>query len=151
MRKKKVWRYYCEHCKKAGCSAGHMNTHERGCTANPNRACRMCKMVEAEQKPLAELLAAFDGYVAPEPVRDPFGIIIDYPTGPNQEPYVKKLEAITGGCPACMLAAVRAFDKSKPKLAGAFDVEFKRRKDELWQRVNDAKDDREAYLAHHCM
>lgn len=42
MRQKKAWRYYCDHCNKAGGHAGHMRTHEQHCTSNPFRACRMC-------------------------------------------------------------------------------------------------------------
>ena len=35
--------YYCEFCKKKGLSSGHMHSHEKHCTANPKRDCRMCK------------------------------------------------------------------------------------------------------------
>ncbi|MCG3203975.1 MAG: hypothetical protein KCHDKBKB_00652 [Elusimicrobia bacterium] len=35
--------YYCEFCKnKKGLSASHMSRHERHCTMNPNRECRLC-------------------------------------------------------------------------------------------------------------
>lgn len=34
--------YYCDHCNKRGLSGGHMRNHEAGCTANPNRVCRLC-------------------------------------------------------------------------------------------------------------
>jgi hypothetical protein len=41
MRHAKRWRYYCDHCGKAGGSKWHMANHERGCTANPDRVCGM--------------------------------------------------------------------------------------------------------------
>ncbi len=34
--------YYCEHCKKHYLNAGAMAHHEKHCTANPNRECRLC-------------------------------------------------------------------------------------------------------------
>lgn len=41
MRKAKRWRYYCSFCKKSGGSSYHMERHEKGCTANPDRICGM--------------------------------------------------------------------------------------------------------------
>jgi hypothetical protein len=43
MRRRQVWRYYCDYCKKANCSASSISNHEQHCTMNPNRTCRMCK------------------------------------------------------------------------------------------------------------
>ena len=34
--------YYCEYCNKHGLSAGSMSKHEKHCTANPDRECRLC-------------------------------------------------------------------------------------------------------------
>lgn len=85
MRKKRVWRFYCEHCKKAGCSGGHMAKHEAHCCGNPDRVCRMCRVNKSEpnaQKPMAELLAAYE----------------NGGSGGVRE--------AAGGCPACMLAAM---------------------------------------------
>ncbi|MFA5715181.1 MAG: hypothetical protein WC998_05550 [Candidatus Paceibacterota bacterium] len=35
--------YYCDFCKKRGLSASSMSKHEKHCTANPNRICRLCE------------------------------------------------------------------------------------------------------------
>lgn len=43
MEKKKVWRYYCDFCKKSNCSGAAMSKHEKHCTSNPDRECRMCE------------------------------------------------------------------------------------------------------------
>lgn len=82
MRQKKVWRYYCEFCKKAGCHAGHMRKHELHCTANPSRKCRVCDMRDGLQEPTDVLIAAL-------------GISF------------KRLEEVADGCPACILTALR--------------------------------------------
>lgn len=79
MRKKRVWRYYCDFCKHAKCRS--VEKHEAHCTANPNRLCGMCKWDRKEPKPIAELKAAL----------------------------TKGLETLrqVTQCPACILAAIR--------------------------------------------
>lgn len=34
--------YYCDFCKRKNLSGGAMSVHEKHCTANPNRECRVC-------------------------------------------------------------------------------------------------------------
>lgn len=125
MRKKRVWRYYCDYCRKAGCSAGHMRKHEKGCTANPDRVCGMCKMVEGTQKPLAELVAVFDGW-------KPDTTSSDY--DPEAQRRIKLLEDLTDGCPACMLATAR-FIVAKNKNVW-LDIGFKGRCADIWSSIN---------------
>lgn len=36
--------YYCDHCKKRLLAAFAMNKHEKHCTNNPNRECRLCEI-----------------------------------------------------------------------------------------------------------
>jgi hypothetical protein len=83
MRKKKVWRYYCEWCKKSGCSAGHMKNHEKHCTNNPNRDCKMCSVSGGYQEDIKTLIRVLK-YEGLNALRD---------------------KCFT--CPACMLAAIR--------------------------------------------
>jgi hypothetical protein len=87
MTKKQVWQYKCEFCGKRGYSAGHMRRHEAGCTANPERACRMHAYFETPQIPVADLRKALD-------TRLP-------------DCGMAELRRISGGCPMCMLAAIR--------------------------------------------
>jgi formylmethanofuran dehydrogenase subunit E-like metal-binding protein len=74
MRQRRVWRYYCEFCKKSGCHSGHIRTHEAHCVRNPNRKCRLCAKMGTLQAPthalahaatlgLEELRRAADGCV----------------------------------------------------------------------------------------
>lgn len=96
MQTKVVNRYYCDHCKKSGGRKHRLARHESGCTNNPNRVCRMCKLAELEQKPIAELIAVYLDESSD----------FDYISsdGPMQ---AEKLEAAAGHCPACILAAIR--------------------------------------------
>jgi hypothetical protein len=54
MRKKRVWRYYCEHenCKASKGTPQSMEIHEAHCMRNPNRWCRLCE--DAVPETLAE-------------------------------------------------------------------------------------------------
>jgi hypothetical protein len=86
MRRAQVWRYYCDFCKKSGCSGGHIAKHERGCTANPERVCGMCDLAHKAQQPMDVLIAAL---------------------GAGDDLGMERLDVQADGCPACKLAAIR--------------------------------------------
>lgn len=88
MTKKQVWRYACDFCGKKSLSSGHMKTHEKHCTANPNRECRMCKHFCGDGYSVAGLSALLDANAPPD-----YGLLA--------------LREKTDGCPMCMLAAIR--------------------------------------------
>jgi hypothetical protein len=99
MKKRIAWRYTCEHCGKSGAAGGHISKHERFCTKNPQRDCRMCRMVGNKPVAMATLLAA----VKPEP--DPQ---FDYLVRKADLTDVRRL---CGGCPACLLAVARQYNQ----------------------------------------
>ena len=116
MLKKQVWRYYCEHCKKSGCSGYHIKKHEKSCTANPNRVCGMC----GSNLPVAEFVAAL---------------------GDGKD--LAKIRELADNCPACILAGIRQsklqyFDMDEEGPCG-FHVhfDFNIEKAEWWQRVGE--------------
>lgn len=127
MTKRKVWRYYCEHCKKAGGNAGHMATHETHCTKNLNRKCRMCARyfgeIKHDYKALAKELD--DGW---RTTFDPqtYGEI-----GGAADDNTENMNAVmakVNKCPACFLTIIRF---SKCGLFYEFD--FKKAKEEWWE------------------
>ena len=108
MRTKKVNRYYCDFCKKSGCSGGHIKRHEKRCTMNPARECGMCKMLGQEPPDLQSLIALLPT-VETQRRKDysddgrnsyDYFICID-------EASQKALREASGACPACMMAAIR--------------------------------------------
>ena len=121
MRREKRWRYYCEFCKKSGASGGHIAKHERGCTANPNRVCGMCKVSGEDQLPLTDLVAIL---------------------GKGTPDEVETLGQRIGFCPACMLSAVRASglndDKDELGYSTCKGFDYKKAKESFWSCVNDA-------------
>lgn len=100
MQKRRVWRYKCEFCKKANCSSYHIAKHEKGCTNNPNRVCRMCNFAAMpdgyEGLSLAEVIAQL-----PEIDLDSW---TDKALG---EKWLESLRVKMGNCPACILAVMR--------------------------------------------
>lgn len=62
-----------------------MESHELGCTNNPNRVCGLCPRLEQEQPKLEDLI--------------------------ENAKQVDRLRKVAGGCPACMLTGVRHYNK----------------------------------------
>lgn len=89
MKRKQVWRYYCEHCGKGGCSASHMRDHEDCCTANPNRFCNLHVHTGEDQPSIPELIAALTS------------------CGENWKNGMNKLREVSHNCPVCILSALR--------------------------------------------
>ena len=87
MRKKKVWRYWCDFCNKGGCGCFQMKIHEKHCTMNPNRQCRICPYIDlGKTQPINVLIVALGN-------GDTLGM--------------SNLRRLCGNCPACILSAIR--------------------------------------------
>jgi hypothetical protein len=82
-------RYYCDHCKKSGGQPHPIQKHEAACTMNPARICGMCKCGELDQPNIETLIVA-------------------------ARAGLKVLNAISGNCPACMMAGIRQGRKRYP-------------------------------------
>lgn len=118
MKRKKVWRYYCGHCKKSGGHAGYMRKHEKGCTNNPNRVCGMCARAGNVQHTTKELIDS----ISKEHVK--------YGTELSEEGLLLLREKV-GGCPACVLAAFRQGD-----FWPVGEWNFKTARDAFWDKHN---------------
>ena len=92
MKRKQVWRYWCDYCGKAGLSAGHMKKHERHCTMNPERECRMCKHAGQNGQSLSLLVEMARQHT---------------PTEEGAKTLAWELEQEAGNCPICVYAAIR--------------------------------------------
>lgn len=137
MKVKTVKRYYCEFCKKGGQSASHISRHEKGCTANPNRVCGLCKEVGEDQAPMSVLMDIMAK--AQITKSEEYGFLSA--TLHNEKEIIKALEEATGNCPACMLAAIR-----QSKYAYLFNnFDFKQRQGDFWTCVNDSRNERGGY------
>lgn len=135
MRKVQRWRYYCDHCKKAGGSSGHMARHERGCTANPNRVCGVCAKLGLTPEPLQNLVA----FVRSRAVghNDP---VSDYDWSTIDQKSIDELREKAAQCPCCMLAALRQTG-AHPQWDAKF--EFKEELKSLWRDLGPQAERRE--------
>lgn len=137
--------YYCDHCGKRLLSAGLMAKHEKHCTANPNRKCRLCK----EERDIASFI---------ESLKTRFKLTYEEPDYENfinggydvewiGEPItLREIYDFTDGCPMCTFAIIR-----QTKLNySAFKLGYDYKKDlaEYWKEHNDEmreRDERESY------
>lgn len=130
MRSKMRMQYYCDFCKKSGASKHAMTLHEKHCTLNPERECRMCAIVEGgnghDIPTLLELLPRPEDYKKMVGKPDGWDLAwngtphLEYP-GLN-EALIKALpllRATTNNCPACILAVLRQFFEPLSKPYGA--------------------------------
>ena len=135
MRVRRVNRYYCDFCKKPGCSARHIQRHEAACTMNPARVCGVCtKMLKQEQPELAGLMA-----LLPNPKEflrdDDWGIGMSY-VGLEEavEAAMPALREAVGLCPTCIMAALR--QKGIPATM-AHGLKVKEELEAIWRDINE--------------
>lgn len=100
MRTKKITRHYCDFCSKGGFFRAKMEAHEKGCTANPNRVCGMCRVAGEDQQPAEVLEAAMQKDVAAKRTQDSWGVEIE----------LDALRVAANHCPSCILATIRKTD-----------------------------------------
>ena len=137
MNRKRVWRYYCEFCKKSGCSAGHMKHHENNCTMNPNRKCGMCEYTENEQASIVDLLKALKADILEYKKDNTFDRYNEVGTYLMENVYsvpLNKLRNVSEGCPACILAAIR-----QSGISQSIEFDFKKEKEEFWAGYNESQ------------
>lgn len=130
MRSKKVTRYWCDHCNRAGLQAHAMAKHEAHCTMNPLRKCRVCDLMGEVTPTVADLVA-----LLPRPG--------DYPSLGTMDEVNTLREAVDASipvlreaahnCPACIMAALRQASIPVP-MVDEFD--FKREMDSIFASIN---------------
>jgi hypothetical protein len=108
MKSRQVTRYWCDFCKKGSLRRHSMEQHERHCTLNPKRDCRVCAMNGSSPPPIEEMLA-----ILPDPTSfnaasaGPGWEIEQNNLTALVEAAMPRLRELTEGCPACMMAALR--------------------------------------------
>lgn len=142
MKKEKRWVYYCDFCKKSGRSAVSMARHEKSCTMNPDRVCRMCKYSDGTpQAKMENLLKAVSIAEIMEKVEwhgteNMITVIIE-----KEKEAIEKLREVASNCPACMLAAIRQYANGNALGFSSFD--FKKEKEKFWQVHNELQRDKD--------
>ena len=86
VKKRKV--YYCDYCKKCELTLQSMRLHEKHCTKNPNRQCRLCG---ATSTPQGLQISVEHGAMVPFVPEKTF----------------REIEQAAGGCPVCIFSIFR--------------------------------------------
>jgi hypothetical protein len=126
MKVKQVNRYYCDYCAKSRGTKHSMEVHEKHCTMNPNRQCRMCKSGNVPE--LLRLMPNPDLFFD---VDDGMGGFKNYQT--DMQAGLQNVLDATEGCPACTLAVLR---QSYTRFLVEWNYEEACK--EWWDAVNDA-------------
>ena len=142
--------YYCEHCNnKRGLSASAMSVHEKHCTANPDRECRMCNNYEGGstnniREIVEELKSRFVLELNEKEQYEGGPLMKDYKAKWTGKPItIEEIRNRVDGCPNCMLAIIRqskfAYHYFEGTEFGEFDYkkEFSERSAEIRQMQYD--------------
>lgn len=138
MKTKTVKRHWCDFCNKAGLQAHAMAKHEKHCTLNPARDCRVCGLLGGITHVGAERMAMLVSML-PDPseflatnwgdvmVAAQEKLVLDLAIA------MPKLREEVENCPACILAALRQKKIPVPMVDG-FD--FKKEMQAIFSDLN---------------
>ena len=148
MKTKTVKRHWCDFCNKAGLQERAMARHEKHCTLNPARECRVCTLLEVASGderglPLADLMALLPDYV-PFVMQNSMG-----DCSPEYKAFCVALESAypvlrdaAKGCPACIMAALRQKKIPVPMVDG-FD--FNKEMQTIFNEMNEFRCEQQGY------
>lgn len=141
MKKKRVWRYKCDFCKKANCSAYHIRKHEHGCTNNPNRVCGVCPLIlkygfaDHPPMPLSEARSFLP--LLPDDAGALDLLLEGNGDGTRAQKHLEQLRAAVNYCPACTLAAIRQSPVNS--IAQYLNFDYKTASKALWEDLNNER------------
>ncbi|MGA7885256.1 MAG: hypothetical protein WCA44_05890 [Acidobacteriaceae bacterium] len=133
MKQFKAWRYKCDFCGKNGRQKSSMVRHEIGCTANPDRICKIHHHATGEDLPSSP------------PVAEMLTLLREH--SKDEDHGLKALRDFVDNCPCCILAAIRQSglckgyadeDGYSPPAIGPEQFDFKKELASLWAEVNGA-------------
>jgi len=94
--------YYCDFCKKHSLSPPSLAKHEKHCTMNPDRECRLC-----ERGRIRDLVEKYKDRYEIITEKDKFGAKTIKVNWKNGEVKLQNIIADCEGCPNCVLTVIR--------------------------------------------
>ncbi len=109
--------YYCSYCKKYSLRKDIMINHEKGCTKNSNRYCKLCELI-GQTNNIPELINKYKHYSL-KPII----------SNEEQDEILTYIKQDTGECPNCILTILR--------LSGLqlYNFDYKEKLKRFWGRV----------------
>lgn len=139
--------YYCDFCKKKGLRS--LKTHEKHCTGNPDRVCRLCD--GASIKPIIEKYKKYFTIKETERVEVNEGFVwttetfIDIKVVYHKEFTLKDIvKELEYECPNCILAIIRCLGLNRYYFEKKFKFNYKEELGEWWSEKN-REDEEEDY------
>jgi len=125
--------YYCDYCKKKNLCASAISLHEKYCTSNPNRECRMCGL-KPDYIKIAEKFKNRYKIIEVDVMNDFTSQQVEWMGEPLT---LDEIRESVDYCPACVLTVM--------KLAGLNDYIFydtlwfnyKKETEEWWKEKNE--------------
>jgi hypothetical protein len=129
IKKKNV--YYCEYCKKK--SLRSVKIHEKHCTANPDRECRLC-----DNKSIKPIIEKYQEYFHIKETKSPtdwdeIKITPVFKKGFTLEDLTNELDY---ECPNCILALIRCLDLNRYWMDKKYKFNYKEALSEWWAMEN---------------
>ena len=124
--------YYCDFCNKRGLSAGHMRAHEKHCTANPNRSCRICGSGFRDPISSEDFKAR---YKIIETEKNGFVSFKIKWIGPKIT--MDEIDNIVDDCPACKLSLFRLSGLTHHVFHDTLKFDYKEALAKYWKERND--------------
>jgi hypothetical protein len=131
--------YYCDYCNKRSLGASAMSKHEKHCTLNPNRECRLCIMINGVSTSPHVIRDLVEKY------KNTFEIVHHEESRGFGTSFKWKFQIITpqdilnevDGCPACALTIIRLSGLSAPEVnRDEFNFDFKKEMQSFWSDRN---------------
>lgn len=147
VKKKNV--YYCEYCKKK--SLRSLKAHEKHCTANPDRECRLCDnqsikpIIKKYQKYFYVRKTKKHSYIAE---LDEIEIT---PIFKNKFTLKDLINELDYECPNCILALIRCLGLNRYWMDKKYEFDYKTALSDWWKVANEEaheKDLRETYYGY---
>jgi len=130
--------YYCDYCGKHNLSASNISKHEKHCTANPERVCRLCE--GREIKPFIEALKKRFKIIE-SPIDDLPNIIKFKIKWIGKKIILDEILNYTEACPNCTLAILRQ-TKLNYQIFG-FNYDYQKELAEWWKEIANEEWERE--------
>ncbi len=131
MKVKKKCVYYCDFCKKK--SLRSLKIHEKHCTANPDRECRLC-----DNKSIKPIIEKYRNYFYVREFMKPLSLApttqVDFKRKFTLKDIVNELDYI---CPNCILAIIRCLGLNRYYMGKRFKYNYKKALDNWWKIVNE--------------
>lgn len=128
--------YYCEYCGKHGLMP--LLKHEKHCTANPDRECRLCERRESVRSLIEKYKKQCDVEEIINHKKSKL-LNLNYPTFKViNQPNIEDIMDDVDGCPNCTLAIIKGLNIQYPI---EFKFDYQKELQQWWQDANDDMSD----------